>query len=67
MLRARAETTEQAGSKELMIARGETAGHDRKPKHTISDTENYSPSDVGNDKAVQSLEDTTQGVVDGRK
>ena len=38
MLRAGTEATEQTGSEELMIARGETAGHDRKPKHTISDT-----------------------------
>src|SRR4029077_19822174 len=64
MLRAGAEAAEQTGGEELLKARGETAGHDGKAQDAIADTEDYSPPDVGNDKAVQSLKDTAQSVVD---
>src|SRR5262245_42084879 len=67
MLWAGTEATEQASGKELLKVRGETAGHDRKPKHTVSDTENHSAFDVRNDKAVQRLEDAAQSIVDGCK
>src|SRR5262245_27795523 len=67
MLRAGAKPTEQASGKELLKVRGESAGHDRKPKHTVSNTENHSPFDVRNDKAVQRLEDAAQSIVDGCK
>src|SRR5262245_21450300 len=67
MLRAGTKATEQASGKELLKVRGETAGHDRKPKHAVSDTENHSSPDVRNDETVKSLEDAAQSIVDGRK
>src|SRR6266404_9856688 len=67
MLRAGAEASEQTGGEELMIARGETAAHDGKSQHAIADAEDHSPPDVGDDKAVQSLKDAAQSVVDRRE
>src|SRR5512144_2283417 len=67
MLRARTKTTQQSGGEELMKARGEAAGYNGKPEHTVADTENHAPSDVRNDKPVQSLKDTAQRIIDGRK
>src|SRR5262249_10740835 len=67
MLRAGAKAAEKSRGEELMKARGETAGHDRKPEHTVSDTENHSSSDVRNDKAVQTLKGAAQGIINGRQ
>ena len=52
MLWAGTDAAEQSSGKEMLIAGGKTARHDRKAEHAVTEAEDHSPSDIGHDKAV---------------